>query len=387
MSYRSNGKPRGAARLRLAWVEEWMSALAKEVLPHLAERHEITYVTAGEEIPDADFVRVIREKRRRHMNVAGFALSSDVNRLYRDGLVDLALVWSSIGFALRGVPFINLAGGSVFAEIRLAAARMPLYRRAGFLTGLVHFALPETLCNKRAARVIVPSSALKNDLMRLHGLADSKVSVVPHGTEPEHMALYDRKPGGPAPKILFVGRLHPGKGIAAVVDEFSRRRDLDAEFYILGDGPDRERMKKTAAADDRVKLLGHVGKSDLKWALSTTDIFAFPSFYEGFGLSLLEAMASGHACVCYDIPATREVLGDGGILVRPGDAAALVDEIARLVKTPDRVASYSARAHQRAGRFSWDHARLAIDRVIGETAAELLARQPMAPTKTVSLYR
>jgi glycosyltransferase involved in cell wall biosynthesis len=386
MSHHSNGEHRGGSRLRLAWVEEWMSALAQEVLPYLAQRHEITYVTAGEEIPDADFVRVIREKRGRHMNVAGFALSRDVNRLYRDGLIDLALVWASIGFALRGVPFINLVGGSVFAEIRLAAATMPLYRRARFLTGLVHFALPEILCNQRAARVIVPSAALKNDLTRLHGLADAKVSVVPHGSEPMHLALYDQKSAGAAPKILFVGRLHPGKGIAAVMEEFARRRDIEAEFLILGDGPDREKIQKATAVDNRVKLLGHVKKTDLNWALATTDIFAFPSFYEGFGLSLLEAMASGHACVCYDIPSAREVLGEEELLVRTGDAAALVDEIARLVKTPGRVASYSARAHRKAGQFSWGQSRRAIDRIIAETAAGVRIRQPFAE-ETVSLYR
>jgi glycosyltransferase involved in cell wall biosynthesis len=381
MSHHSNGEHRGGSRLRLAWVEEWMSALAQEVLPYLAQRHEVTYVTAGEKIPDADFVRVIREKRGRHMNVAGFALSRDVNRLYRDGLIDLALVWASIGFALRGVPFINLVGGSVLAEIRLAVAALPWYRRAGFLTGLVHFALPEMLCNLRAARVIVPSSSLKSDLLRLHGLSDHQVLVVPHGTELTLTALYDRKPAALAPKILFVGRLHRGKGIAAVLEEFIRRREIAAEFFILGDGPDRERMQNAAAEDRRVKLLGHVGKTDLKWALAATDIFAFPSFYEGFGLSLLEAMASGHACVCYDIPAAREVLGDAGVRVRTGDAAALVDEIARLVKTPDRVAAYSAQAHRRARQFSWDHARRAIDGIIRATAAGLGARRLVAPTQ------
>jgi glycosyltransferase involved in cell wall biosynthesis len=97
-------------------------------------------------------------------------------------------------------------------------------------------------------------------------------------------------------------------------------------------------------------------------------------------------MASGHACVCYDIAVVREVLGDTGVLVPVRDAAALVDEIARLVKTPDRIAFYSARAHRRAGEFSWDHARRAIDVIIRETGDALRTRQPLAE-ETVSLYR
>ena len=106
-------------RLRIAWVEEWMSTLAAEILPGLALRHDVTYVTAGEELPAAPFVRVVRGRRRRHMNLAGFELSRQVNRLYDDGLIDLAMVWASIGFGLRRVPFINLEGTSVYAEIEL----------------------------------------------------------------------------------------------------------------------------------------------------------------------------------------------------------------------------------------------------------------------------
>ena len=85
------------SRLRIAWVEEWMSTLAREVLPYLARKHEITYVTAGETIPAANFSRLIRGKRWKYMNVAGFELSRRVNTLYRDGLIDIAVVWSSIG--------------------------------------------------------------------------------------------------------------------------------------------------------------------------------------------------------------------------------------------------------------------------------------------------
>src|SRR5574341_184623 len=120
-------------RLRIAWVEEWMSTLGREVLPYLAERHEITYVSAGEEIPQARFARVIHGKRWSYMNVAGFQLSRHVNHLYREGLIDVAVVWASIGFALRRVPFINLEGGSVYAEIRLFASNRPLLTRLRFV--------------------------------------------------------------------------------------------------------------------------------------------------------------------------------------------------------------------------------------------------------------
>ncbi len=355
-----------------------MSTLAREVLPALARRHEITYVTAGEEIPDAAFARVVRARRWRHMNVAGFELSRLVNRLYRDGLIDLALVWASIGFGLRRLPFINLEGTSVYAEIGLFASRVPLHRRVRFLPGLAHYALPEILCNRRAACVIVPSDALKRDIVRLHRLPPERVVVVPHGVESRHLDCYRGKRPGPRPGILFVGRLHFRKGIAAVLEEFVRRPEIDADFYIAGDGPDRPSMEAIAAGDGRVRILGHLGRDDLESLLRTTRLFVLPTLYEGFGLSLLEAMASGHACVCYDIPVVREVLGDCGILVPVGDAAGLVQAVARLVGDEARIAACAERAHRRAGRFSWNDAAASIDRVILETA--LKTPEPRACT-------
>src|SRR5438445_7356712 len=215
-------------RLRIAWVEEWMSTLAAEILPDLALRHDVTYVTTGEELPAAPFVRVVLGRRRRHMNLAGFWLSRQVNRLHAGGLIDLAMVWASIGFGLGRVPFINLEGTSVYAEIGLFASLVPWHRRARYLPGLIHYALPEMACNRRAARVIVPSGALKRDLVRLHRLPEERVGVGPHGVEPEHLACYGRGTPVPRPGVPFVGRPHFRKGILPGLPEFVTRGDYDA---------------------------------------------------------------------------------------------------------------------------------------------------------------
>jgi glycosyltransferase involved in cell wall biosynthesis len=354
-------------RLRLAWVEEWMSTLAQEMLPYLAARHEIYYVTAGKEIPRAPFAGVLRARRWRTMNLAGFALSRRVNALYREGRIDGALVWGSIGFGLRGVPFINLEGTSVFAEIELFASRTPWHRRWRFLTGLAHYALPERICNRRARRTIAPTEALRRDILRLHRLGDERVAVVPHGVEAGHLALYrDKSPMLP-PRLLFVGRLHYRKGLLPILEAYVRRHDIDAEFLIAGDGPDRPQVERLAAADPRIKVLGQVDRARLLAVLRDTNLFVFPTFYEGFGLALTEAMASGHACLSYDIPVVREVLGETGVLVPLADATALVEAAAHLVQRPELIEDYARRAHQRAAQFSWDDARLAIERIVCDT--------------------
>jgi len=364
--------------IRIAWVEEWMSTLAREVLPYLSLRHEVTYVTTGDQVPQARFERVIRAPRRDTMNLAGFELSRRVNALYRDGLIDLALVWASIGFGLRGVPFINMEGTSVYAEIGLFAARRPWHRRAGFLTGLVHYALPEMICNRRAERVIVPSAALKRDVVRLHHRGDDQVVVVPHGVEPRHLACYERQVPSERPRILYVGRLHYRKGILDLAREFARRPEIEADFLIAGDGPDRGLIEWIAQRDPRLRVLGPVGREELEALLTSTRIFVLPTFYEGFGLSLLEAMASGHACACYDIPVVREVLGDTGVLTPLGEPALLVDALARLAADPVAVAAHAARAHARARVFSWPEACASIESIVQETWRDVARRRAAA---------
>jgi glycosyltransferase involved in cell wall biosynthesis len=368
---------KGAPRLRIAWVEEWMSMLAAEMLPYLARNYEVYYVTTGEEIPDAPFVRVIRTKRRPSMNLSGFELSREVNKLYRDGLIDVVLVWASIGFGLGKVPFINLEGTSVYAEIELFAARVAPWKRAKFLTGLAHYALPEMVCNRRAAKTIVPSGALKDDIVRLHHLAEDRVVVVPHGVEAEHLAIFkDKEPAqNIPPRLLFVGRLHFRKGLIPVLEEFVRRPDIKAEFVIAGDGPERGEIERLAARDARIKFMGPVNRRQLAQLLRETNIFVFPTFYEGFGLALTESMASGHACVSYDIPVVREILGDAGILVPLDRPAALLGEIAKLVRHPELIDGYAARAHARAREFSWDEARRSIERVIQDTVRTVVPVQ------------
>ncbi len=155
-------------------VDEF-SGVSRPAVPRGAPRD---LLRDGRQQPDADFVKVIRGRRWKCMNIAGIELSRYVNQLYRERRIDLALVWSSIGFLLRRVPFINLEGGSVYHEIRLFGSRVSLHKRLKFLPGLVHYALPEVVCNRRAAKVVVPSEALKWGLVKLHGLAEAKVIVV-----------------------------------------------------------------------------------------------------------------------------------------------------------------------------------------------------------------
>jgi glycosyltransferase involved in cell wall biosynthesis len=358
-------------RPAIAWVEEWMSWRAFNVLPHLAERFDITYVTTGDEIPPAAFKEIRRFPKKRHMMVGGFTLSRCVDQLYRAGMIQLAVVYASIGFAIRQTPYVAIEGGSVYKQIQLLSSLAPWYKRPRFLVGFLHYAVPEMLSVRRARHVVANSEALRRNLINIHHLRAANTEVIHNGIGQDFLALNGSRSVAQRPRLLYVGRLHPLKGIAAVLTAFSQRREIDADFYVLGTGPDAGLMASLAAQDGRIRILGEVDRDAVKQALRTSHIFVFPTYHEGFPSSLLEAMAAGLACVAYDIPVTRETLADAGTLVPLGNTSALLDSVVGLLSHPSTVAAFGARAHTRVRQFSWKDCAVALERTIHAALAEL----------------
>ena len=341
-----------------------MSWRAFNVLPTLAREFDVTYVTTGEEIPPAEFREVAKRPAWRHMQLAGFSLSRCVDELYRRRRIELAVVYASIGFAIRETPFVAIEGGSVYREIKLFAAREPWYRRPRFATGFVHYAVPEMLCIRRAARVVAISESLKQDLVSLHGVPPARVSVVYNGIGPEYLQLFSARSPAARTQALFVGRLHYRKGIVELLEAFHARRDLDVDFVVAGDGPDRAAVERLAGLDPRIRYVGFADRDALARLLTTSTLFVFPTYYEGFGSSLAEAMAAGLGCLVYDTPIAREILADAGVLVPVGDAAAMVDRIGALAGQPERVRALGEKAHRRAADFSWEKCARELSRVL-----------------------
>jgi glycosyltransferase involved in cell wall biosynthesis len=97
---------------------------------------------------------------------------------------------------------------------------------------------------------------------------------------------------------------------------------------------------------------GYLAEDDLARVVAGAAALVFPSWYEGFGLPALEALACGTPVVASDLPALREVLGDQAELVPPGDAAALADALARVLEDPGGEPARTAR-RARAAAFTW----------------------------------
>src|SRR5262249_9783413 len=148
-------------------------------------------------------------------------------------------------------------------------------------------------------------------------------------------------------------RLHFGKGALAVTREFVKRPDIRARLHIVGEGPDRNNIEILSDRDKRIAVEGNLEPIDVRRLLAGTAIFVFPSLHEGLSLALLEAMASGHACLLYDMPHNREVLGDAGIYAPYNQPATMVEIIGEVVQQKAVLKEKAKQAHDRAKMFSW----------------------------------
>jgi glycosyltransferase involved in cell wall biosynthesis len=113
----------------------------------------------------------------------------------------------------------------------------------------------------------------------------------------------------------------------------------------------------------RVKMLGYVPERDLPALYRAAAVFVYPSFYEGFGLSVLEAMACGAPVITYNVTSLPEVAGDAARLLEyPVTADVLAEEIGRVIEDPVLRRELSERGRARARRFDWaTTARLTVE--------------------------
>lgn len=204
---------------------------------------------------------------------------------------------------------------------------------------------------RRAERVITVSEWTRRDLLDRYGLAETKVVVTRLGVDPAF------GPNGleqsARPYLLLVGAIQPRKDPISALEALAH---LDRELRLVFAGPEKHgaddvrRAVSRLGLEDRVEFLGYVPKQRLAELYRGAHCVVLPSRYEGFGLPIVEAMASGTPVVATRVGAIPEVAGDAAVLVEPRDPAALAAGIERALAARERLA---AAGLQRARDFSW----------------------------------
>jgi glycosyltransferase involved in cell wall biosynthesis len=214
---------------------------------------------------------------------------------------------------------------------------------------------------RRADRVLAVSERTKRDLIELYDIPHDRIVVTPNGVDPAFTPNGPREDG--APYALVVGTIQPRKDPESAIEALALMDDSSLRLVFAG--PDKggragaERAAAAAGLAGRVEFRGHVSQDELAALYRGAACLVFPSRYEGFGLPVLEAMASGTPVVATTAGALPEVAGEAAILVEERNAAALAGGIERALADHDRLA---AAGLERASHFSWaETARLTVD--------------------------
>lgn len=206
------------------------------------------------------------------------------------------------------------------------------------------------LC-RRVATNITPTTWL-GGLLQL-----PRVVAIPHGLEFISEPLGRSAMSSQVPVLGFQGRLVTTKGVGVLLDaaRILLLQNRAFELLIIGDGPERaslERLSQEAPLAGHVRFAGRLVASELEAALADAAVVVVPSLGgEVFGLVVAENMLRGLPVITSDLGAFVEVLGEGGLTFRTGDAAALARELARILDDPALAARLGQSARQRALEF------------------------------------
>jgi glycosyltransferase involved in cell wall biosynthesis len=214
---------------------------------------------------------------------------------------------------------------------------------------------------RRADRVIAVSQSTRRDLIDHLACAPAKIDVTLEGVRPEFQPAPPR--AGEPPFLLYVGRRDPYKNLPLLIEAFADVAAAvpAARLRIIGP-PDARYPEAPARAaalglTDRIDWVGYAAPEQLIANYQQAAAFVLPSQYEGFGLTVLEAMACGAPVVCSNVSSLPEVVGDAALLVAPGDRAGLARALTSVLTQSRRWPATSAcAAWPGPGAFTWEQA-------------------------------
>jgi glycosyltransferase involved in cell wall biosynthesis len=209
----------------------------------------------------------------------------------------------------------------------------------------------------RARAVLAVSAQSRSDLGK-YGFAPERVEVIGNGVDYEKFSGRRESTDPTSMKrILVVSRLEPRKNVTEAIDAVAELAPGSCRLDIVGDGSERGALAalvKSLRVEDVVHFLGRVKEESLPELYAESAIFLTTSRSEGFGLSLLEAMASGCGCVASDLPTHRALIehGQSGLIYQRRQD--LVSCLQDLLSSPEKVRRLGTSARQVAMSHTWN---------------------------------
>jgi glycosyltransferase involved in cell wall biosynthesis len=345
---------------------------------HGVGRYVINLVAALTRVDQqSEFLVLATSKTRSFFE--GFA---NVEVMGFDGAAPIRVVWEHTVLPLRlrqwGVD-VFFGPAHTVPLIRTTRQVVAVLDMSWFRTGVHHtfvkrlyFRRMIPLSVKRADAVITISEATKRDVADIVNVDAKPIVSTPLGLDEafkrssadEIAAVRVRYGLVESPYVISVGVFEPRKNQEGLIRAFARLVHRSAEFdhtLVLagnvGFGWQNSHvwnLVEELGVGDRVKVLDALPDAELRSVLSGADVFVYPSFYEGFGLPVLEAMACGVPVVTSGVSSMPEVAGDAARYVNPADHVAIAEALECVLRDSDLRAQMVAEGMRRSRTFTWD---------------------------------
>jgi glycosyltransferase involved in cell wall biosynthesis len=246
----------------------------------------------------------------------------------------------------------------IYPEILREQARFP-----AFSTAMLNYSVRGML---KSNRVITVSSNTANDVEKILGIERQKIVVVPNGTEkhfhplPRESVEYLRQKYTTSPNeicLLNVGSSHHRKNLSTVLKVLHEliQQGISIRLWKAGDDftPEQKVFIQTHGLEQEVTYLGKPNQDLLLQIYNAADILIAPSLYEGFGLTVLEAMACGTLVITSNVSSLPEVAGDAAILVDPMDVRVMSEAVLQLLNSASYRQVLREKGMERADKFTW----------------------------------
>jgi len=217
---------------------------------------------------------------------------------------------------------------------------------------------------KNAEKIIAVSKNTKNDLVELYGINPEKITVIHHGfNSPENFS--DKEKKYEAPYILFLGTKEKKKNIFGLIKAFEiikEKYKVSHKLIIVGGKPNQKFYKEEKVKEiinnsnfkNDIIDLDFVSEEE-KWnLLSKAEIFIYPSFYEGFGMPILEAQSAGTPVITSNISALPEIAGKGAILINPSNFSEIAESMYNIISDKKLKEILIQAGKENVANFSWN---------------------------------
>ncbi|WP_254904251.1 glycosyltransferase family 4 protein [Streptomonospora nanhaiensis] len=306
-----------------------------------------TMWTAGFPEPLTFSLRALRELRRR---AAEFDVVHD----------NQTLGYGQLGIPAAGLPLVTTIHHPITVDRRIEVEQATGWQRLTKRRWYSFVGMQGRVA-RRVRPILVPSRSSADDIVREFGVRRSAVEIVPLGVDTRYFRPHADTPRVPGRLVCVASADSPLKGVATLLRATAKlATERDVTLTVVSrptPGGPTDRLVDELSLRDRVTFVSGIDDTALARLLAEAEVAVVPSFYEGFSLPAVEAMACGTPLVASRAGAIPEVVGPDGEAARlttPGDPEELAAAIADLLDDPDRRAAMGEAAWNRVQqRFTW----------------------------------